>query len=65
MAKKKSKEVRITLKRSPIGRKPVHRRTVEALGLKRLNQSVVRPADESVMGMIRQIGYLAEVEELK
>jgi large subunit ribosomal protein L30 len=64
MAKKKTKQVRITLKRSPIGRKPKHRATIEALGLRRINQSVVRPADESVMGMIRSIDYLVSVEEL-
>jgi large subunit ribosomal protein L30 len=64
MAKKKQKQIRITLTRSPIGRKPKHRATVAALGLRRLNQSVVRPADESVMGMIRSIDYLVDVEEL-
>ena len=64
MAKKKTKQVRITLTRSPIGRKPKHRATIEALGLRRINQSVVRPADESVMGMIRSIDYLVSVEEL-
>jgi large subunit ribosomal protein L30 len=37
---------------------------VEALGLRKMNQSVVRPADESVMGMIRTIDYLVDVEEL-
>jgi large subunit ribosomal protein L30 len=64
MAKKKQKQIRITLTRSPIGRKPKHRATVEALGLRKMNQSVVRPADESVMGMIRTIDYLVDVEEL-
>jgi len=64
MAKKKAKQIRITLARSPIGRKPKHRATIEALGLRKINQSVVRPADESVMGMIRSIDYLVNVEEL-
>ena len=65
MAKqKKTKQIRITLTRSPHGKKPVHRRTVEALGLRRINQSVVRPADESVLGMVRSIGHLVDVEEL-
>lgn len=62
--KKKSKQIRITLKRSPLGRKPTHRRTVAALGLRRINQSVVRPADESVLGMVRSIAHLVDVEEL-
>ena len=64
MAKAKTKQIRITLKRSPIGRKPAHRKTVEALGLRRINQSVVRPADASVRGMIDNIQYLVDVEEL-
>ncbi|MFP4010067.1 MAG: 50S ribosomal protein L30 [Spirochaetaceae bacterium] len=65
MAKQgKNKQIRITLKRSCIGRKPKHRRTAEALGLRRVNQSVVRPADAAVLGMVRTIGYLVEVEEL-
>lgn len=64
MAKQKTKQIRITLRRSPIGRKPAHRKTVEALGLRRINQSVERPADASVLGMIRSIRYLVDVEEL-
>lgn len=58
-------KVRITLKKSPIGRKPKHRATVEALGLKRLNHSIEKELNPMVQGMINSVNYLLEVEEIK
>ncbi|MDX2423109.1 MAG: 50S ribosomal protein L30, partial [Amphritea sp.] len=40
MAKNKAKRIRIQLVRSVIGRLPEQRRTVKALGLKKMNSSV-------------------------
>lgn len=57
-------KVRITLVKSPIGRKPTHRRTVEALGLRKLNHSVETEATDAVMGMVRRVSYLVRCEEI-
>lgn len=65
MAKKKSpKKVRITQVRSGIGRQGVHRRTIEALGIKRHQQSVVHELTPSIEGMIERVSFMVEVEEV-
>ncbi len=56
--------VRITLRRSLIGTKPVHRACAATLGLRRVGQSVVRPATAELQGLLRRIGHLVEVEPL-
>lgn len=57
-------KLRITLVRSPIARKPAHRRTVEALGLRKMNQSVEIASSDAVLGMIRAVSYMLKVEEV-
>ncbi|MFP4484717.1 MAG: 50S ribosomal protein L30 [Spirochaetaceae bacterium] len=65
MAKKTAvKKVRITLVRSFIGRQPKHRRTAEALGLRRIGRSVERDMNESTLGMVRSLGHMVRVEEI-
>lgn len=56
--------LKITLVRSPIGYNKRQKRTVEALGLRRLNQSVVKPDNPAVRGMVRKITHLVMVEEV-
>jgi large subunit ribosomal protein L30 len=58
-------KVKITLKKSPIGRKPNHRATVKALGLRKLNQTVEKELNPMIQGMINTVDYLLEVEEIK
>jgi large subunit ribosomal protein L30 len=58
-------ELRITLVKSPIGRKPKHRLTALALGLRKLGATVVQKDNPAIRGMVRQIGYLLRVEEVK
>lgn len=66
MAKKKApKKVRITQVRSGIGRQGVHRRTIEALGIKRHQQSVVHELTPAIQGMIEKISFMVEVEEVE
>ena len=60
----KNKKIKITLVKSPIGYKQKAKKTLEALGLKKLNQSVEHTANDSIMGMINLINYLVKVEEL-
>ncbi len=54
--------LRITLVRSPIGRPPVQRKTVRALGLKRMNHSVVQKDSAEILGMINRVRHLVKVE---
>jgi large subunit ribosomal protein L30 len=54
--------LRVTLRRSGIGYKPVHRKTLRALGLRRIGQSRVLPDNDSVRGMIRTVDFLVETE---
>lgn len=58
-------ELRITLVRSPIGRKPDQRRTVRALGLRRLHQTVVQPDRPEIRGMLRKVPHLVQFEEVE
>ncbi|HBA62958.1 MAG TPA: 50S ribosomal protein L30 [Lachnospiraceae bacterium] len=55
--------LKITLVKSTIGAIPKHKRTVEALGLKKTNKSVVLPDNEATRGMIKQVQHLVKVEE--
>ena len=57
-------KVKITLVKSTIGAIPKHRKTVEALGLKKLNKTVEMPDNASVRGMIHQVQHLVKVEEI-
>lgn len=64
MAKKKYPKIRVKLVRSTIGRKPEQRKTAKALGLRKLNSTVEREANDAILGMVRAISHLVEVEEL-
>jgi len=56
--------LKITLVRSPIGYNKRQKRTVEALGLRRLRQSVLKPDNPAIRGMVRKISHLVTVEEV-
>ena len=55
--------LKITLVKSTIGAVPKHRRTVEALGLKKVNKTVVLPDNAATRGMVQQVRHLVKVEE--
>ncbi len=57
-------KLRIKLVKSTIGRKPKHRATIQALGLRKLHQVVEKEDNPQMRGMIHQVGYLLEVEEI-
>ncbi len=63
-AKAKAKNVSITLVRSPIGRKPKHRRTIRALGLRKMHQTVVKEATPAILGMVRSVAFMLDIEEM-
>ena len=56
-------KLKVTLVKSPIGCVPKHRRTVEALGLKKVNKTLELPDNAAVRGMVNQVSYLVKVEE--
>jgi large subunit ribosomal protein L30 len=57
--------IKVTQVRSASGRKPVHRRTIKALGLRRVGHSVTHADNPAIRGMVNQVGYLLRVEEAK
>jgi large subunit ribosomal protein L30 len=61
--KKKGKVLQITLVRSPIGYSLKQKRTVRALGLRRMNQTVEKEDTPVVRGMIAKVNHLVTVEE--
>lgn len=57
-------KLKITLTKSTIGAIPKHKKTVEALGLKKLNKTVEMPDNAAVRGMVNQVKHLVKVEEI-
>ncbi|MEE1313260.1 MAG: 50S ribosomal protein L30 [Lachnospiraceae bacterium] len=59
-----AEKLKITLVKSPIGAIPKHKKTVEALGLRKVNKTVEMPDNAAVRGMIKQVNHLVKVEEI-
>jgi large subunit ribosomal protein L30 len=57
-------QLAIIQRRSAIGRARDQKRTIEALGIKRLNHRVVHDDSPQIRGMIHKVGHLLEVEEI-
>jgi large subunit ribosomal protein L30 len=55
--------LKITLKKSIIGRPEKHRKTVRSLGLRKLNRTVVLKDSPTVRGMVNRVSHLLEVKE--
>ena len=58
-----AEKLKVTLVKSPIGAVPKHKKTVEALGLRKLNKTVELPDNDAVRGMIWHVKHLVKVEE--
>jgi large subunit ribosomal protein L30 len=58
------KQLKVTLVKSTIAVKPALRKTVEAMGLKKINTSVVLPDNEAVRGMVFKVKHLVTVDEI-
>lgn len=63
MADTSGARLRVTLVRSPIGYDWRQKRTVRALGLRRLNQTVEHADSPAIRGMLAQVSHLVKVEE--
>jgi large subunit ribosomal protein L30 len=57
--------LKITQIRSTIKRKEDQKRTIAALGIHRLYQTVVLPDVPQIRGMIHKISHLLKVEEVQ
>lgn len=58
-----SKNLKVTLVKSTIGRKPKHIEIIKQLGLGKMNSSVVKQDNPSIRGLINVVYYLVKVEE--
>ncbi|MBQ4498004.1 MAG: 50S ribosomal protein L30 [Spirochaetaceae bacterium] len=61
----KAKKLKITLVRSTISQKPAVVATVKSLGLRKISSSVEQNATPDILGKIRAVAHLVEVEEMK
>ncbi|WP_426668833.1 50S ribosomal protein L30 [Mucilaginibacter sp. McL0603] len=57
-------KIKITQIKSVIDRSERQKKTVEALGLKRINQSVEVEATPAIIGMVRKVNHLVAVENI-
>ncbi len=58
------KQLRITLTKSPIGYSYRQKRTVRALGLRRMNQTVEQQDTPVIRGMVAKVAHLVTVEKV-
>lgn len=56
--------LKVTLVKSTIGAIPKHRKTIEALGLRKLNSTNIHQDNEAIRGMVEQVKHLVKVEEI-
>ena len=63
MAKTKQQMLKITQIKSRIGYKKKAKATLDAMGLKKMNQTVELPDNPAIRGMIKKIEYLIRVED--
>lgn len=60
-----NKKVKVTLVKSTIACLEGHKRTVEALGLKKIRDTKILPDNDAIRGMIFKVKHLVKVEEVK
>jgi large subunit ribosomal protein L30 len=57
-------KLKITLVKSTIGETPYQKKVVEALGLRKIRQSVELPDTPQTRGAVNKVSHLLKVEEL-
>ena len=58
-----AKRIKITQVRSAIGRQENQKLTLKALGIRKMNQTVVHDETPQIKGMVRTVSHLVKVEE--
>lgn len=59
------KTIKITLTKSVIGASPLQRKVVEALGLRKMQHTVIRPDTPQTRGAVEKVKHLVTVEEVQ
>ena len=59
------KQIKITQIKSAIGYRKRTKQSLIALGLKKINQSVLKNASEPILGMVKTVSHLVKIEEVK
>ncbi len=59
-----AKQLKITLRKSLIGRNPKQRATIKALGLRKIGQTVTTDDTPQIRGMIHITDFMLDVEEV-
>jgi large subunit ribosomal protein L30 len=57
-------KLRVTLVKSPVGYRRDQKRTVRALGLRKMHQTVELGDTPTIRGMVNKVSHLVAVEEL-
>jgi len=57
-------KIKITQIKSIIDRSERQKRTMQALGLKKMNQSVEVEANAAIIGMVRKVNHLVAIESI-
>lgn len=57
-------QLKVTLHHGYVGQSPRQRATLRALGLRKIHQSVIRPDNGAIRGMIAKVAHLVSVEEV-
>jgi large subunit ribosomal protein L30 len=58
------KQLKITQRKSLIGRQQKQKNTIKALGLKKINHTVIKPDRPEIRGMLKKVAHLVEYEEI-
>jgi large subunit ribosomal protein L30 len=58
------KKIKITLVKSPIDRPERQKQTLKALGLNKLNATREVEANDQILGMVKKVEHMLQVEEL-
>ena len=59
------KKIKITQIKSSIGYRKRTKKTLTALGLKKINQFVLKDVNNAILGMVNTVSHLVKVEEIK
>jgi large subunit ribosomal protein L30 len=62
---KEMKKIRITQIKSGIGRPLRQKRTLQALGIRRMHHTVEKEATPQILGMVAKVNHLVTVEEVE
>jgi len=58
-------KIRITQVRSKIGSSQRQKKTLEALGLKKISNSIETEATPQILGMVEKVRHLLEIKDIK